>query len=133
MDLKDFYDEHAAQARQHEDQRERMTNIILSVAGILIGLITFAELSVWSSPAAVSLILLGLFGYVFAGKHYERVRFHTTIMEAIRDEMDRVAGQPDAEVKALSALRTEGKTQHYEKFRWPFSPSTDPLQPAADD
>jgi hypothetical protein len=47
--LQHYYDEHAQQARQHEDQRERVTNIILSIAGVLIGLITFSEFSLGPS------------------------------------------------------------------------------------
>lgn|GEM_PF-6943042 len=52
--LQGYYDEHAQQARQHEDQRERVANIIHSIAGVLVGLITFAELSFGSLPASLT-------------------------------------------------------------------------------
>jgi positive regulator of sigma E activity len=117
--LQSYYDEHAAQARQHEEQRERATNLILSIAGLLVGLITFAKLSLWSLPAAVCIALLGSFGFLFAGKHYERFRFHTEIMDAIRREIERVSNDPESTPKTLSALRDDGELRHYEEFTWP--------------
>jgi hypothetical protein len=118
-DLENYYNEHATQARQHEDQREHMTNIVLAVSGVLVGLVTYSELSLWSLPAALTLVILGLFGFVFAGKHYERFRFHTEIMSAIRAELDRVRATPNSPVKSLSQLRSDGATQHYSSFKWP--------------
>lgn len=117
--LENYYNEHAEQARQHESHREKMTNIILGVAGVLIGLITFTELALTSIPAALTLIALGIFGYLFAGKHYERNRFHTTIMKHVRSEIDRCNSDADAVPAALSELRASGEKEHYEKFKWP--------------
>ena len=71
-ELETFYKDHADQARQHEAQRERMTNLILTIAGVLVGLITFSKLALWSLPAALAITVLGIFGIFFAGKHYER-------------------------------------------------------------
>jgi hypothetical protein len=117
-DLEMYYNEHAAQARQHEGQRERMTSIILAIGGTLVGLITYSELSPWSLPAAFTITLLGAFGFVFAGKHYERFRFHSAIMGAIRDEMDHHA-EPDRSAVSLSDLRKAGGSNHYKNFTWP--------------
>ena len=117
--LQSYYDEHAAQARQHESQREALANIILGIAGALIGLMTFAELSLWSLPAGIALIAIGAYGWLFAGKHYERFRFHTAIMSAVRHEMDRVADNPGETAETTSALRSQGETKHYANFTWP--------------
>jgi hypothetical protein len=117
--LQSYYDEHAAQARRHEEQRERVTNLMLSIAGLLVGLITFAKLSLWALPAAVCIVLLGAYGFLFAGKHYERFRFHTEILRAIRHEIERVSEQPDEKAKSLSDLRSEGEEKHYKDFVWP--------------
>jgi len=117
--LQSYYDEHAAHARNHEEQRERATNLILSIAGLLVGLVTFAKLSLLSLPAAICIVLLGIFGFVFAGKHYERFRYHTAIMEAIRLEIERMSSDPKITPKSLSELRSDGETNHYEKFTWP--------------
>lgn len=131
-ELKEYYNEHASQARQHEDQRERMTNIILSIAGVLIGLITFSELSIWSVPASISVIIIGFYGFLFAGKHYERFKFHTSIMKAIRDEIDRIALDKNAVQSTLQSLREKGESNHYKKFTWPrFSGTDSELQAGA--
>jgi hypothetical protein len=124
-ELENYYNEHASQARQHEDQREHMTNILLAVAGVLIGLITHAELSLSSLPAAVALIVLGIFGFLFAGKHYERFKFHTEIMSAIRDDIDCVKQNPKSQPKPLKDLRSAGAKKHYEEFVWPTLSKTD--------
>lgn len=60
--LHSFYAEHAEQARQHETQREKMLSMILGVASVLIGLITFNEMALASLPAAITLVALGVFG-----------------------------------------------------------------------
>jgi hypothetical protein len=120
--LETYYNEHATHARQHEDHRERMTAIVLTFASVLIGLVTFAELSLQALPAAISLVLLGIFGLLASGKHYERFRMHTTVMERIRNEMDRVAANPSITPMSLSSLRIAGETQHYDEFSWPWAP-----------
>jgi hypothetical protein len=119
--LETYYNEHATHARQHEDHRERMTAIVLTFAGVLIGLVTFAGLSLTALPAAISLVVLGIFGLLASGKHYERFRMHTTVMETIRNEMDRVASDPGVEPKSLSSLRIAGETKHYDEFSWPWA------------
>lgn len=117
--LEDYYKEHADQARQHEGQRERMTSIVLAVAGILVGLVTFSKLSFWSLPAAFTIVILGAYGFCFAGKHYERFRYHSSIMARIRCEMDRLSLQPNAPPTPLSKLRSDGEKDHYVSFKWP--------------
>lgn len=120
MELKDYYSEQASHARQHEDHRERMTNIILSINGVLVGLITFSNLSIWALTASVSIILLGIYGFLFAGKHYERFRYHNSIMGAIKKEMDRIQLDPKAPQKSLREIRKEGTSKHYKNFTWPI-------------
>ena len=119
VNLQGYYDEHSTQARQHEGQREAMTNIILGVTGLLVGLVTFGDFSPWALPAALTVLALGVYGFFFSGKHYERFKFHTTIMKKIRAEMDRLEGTPDAKPRALADLRDEGEKDHYAEFVWP--------------
>lgn len=118
-ELENFYNEHATQARQHEDHRERMTNIILSIDGVLVGLITFSQLSIWSIFPSACIIILGFYGFLFAGKHYERFKFHTSIMGAIRNEIDQLYLNPQKEKRSLASLRDEGSSNHFRKFTWP--------------
>ncbi|BBO30446.1 HAD family hydrolase [Lacipirellula parvula] len=119
--LEFYYAEHAEQARQHENQRERMTNLVLGVAGALIGVMTFADLAVWSLPAALAVTALGAYGLVFARKHYERNRYHVSIMREIRKEMEYACGTmlrpfdvpPN---RTLDQIRKAGVRAHYANF-----------------
>jgi hypothetical protein len=119
-DLDTYYNEHATQARQHEDYRERMTNILLVIAGVLVGLVTYGELALWTLPASFTLILLGAFGFFFAGKHYERFKYHTSIMKEIRDAMDQLATSPGRPPQPLATIRSNGEKNHYQAFSWPM-------------
>ena len=64
-----MYDEHANQARQHENQRAQMTTIILTIAGAVIGLITFVKIAFYTWPLSLLLIALGIYGGCFPGSN----------------------------------------------------------------
>lgn len=114
-----MYEEHATHARKHEEQRERITGLVLSIASILIGFITFAKFSMASLAVSVSIIMLGIYGYFFAGKHYERFKFHTKIMRAMRHELNAISRDIAHVEKPMATLRAEAEKKHYEEFTWP--------------
>lgn len=119
--LQFYYDEHATQARQHENQRERMTNIILALSGVLLSVVTFGKLSIWTLPASIGMGLLGLYGWIFARKHYERNRYHVAILGEIRREMSYLDGTLDrprdvSENRSLSKIRERGVERHRIKY-----------------
>jgi hypothetical protein len=128
--LEFYFNEHAAHARQHEDHREHITTAVLTLAGIMITLVTFAGLTWNALPAAASVVLLGIFGYMAAGKHYERFRLHTAVLEKIRDEIDRVNLTPGSVSASLRSLRLAGENEHYQNFSWPFAPNTTSVRQA---
>ena len=111
-----MYKEHADQARQHENQRERMTAVVFTLASAILGLMAIKESSSNVQPwFCVGLIILGLYGAVFSRKHYERNRMHTCILEAYRDELERHF--PEA---PLMKIRSEAKAKHNQTY-WLFS------------
>lgn len=114
-DLRMYFAEHASQARKHEEQREKATSLILTIASALTGLITYAKFSCWSAPAALAIMLLGVYGVLFSAKHYERARMHTEILRQIRIEIDGDGNAP----RSLGQLTQAGRTVHYQAFRWP--------------
>lgn len=116
---KSMYEEHAAQARKHEEQRERITALVLSIVTLLVGFITFAKLSMASSAASLLIVLLGIYGYFFAGKHYERFKLHTKIMRAMRRELDALTLNEGHVGKSVALLRDEAEAAHYREFVWP--------------
>ena len=112
--LLEYYKEHAAQARQHENQRERMTVIILTIAGVLIALITKGGMVESKLLAPTTLILIGAFGFVFSIKHYERSKLHHKIMGGIRKEID---SSNDSSV-TLGEIRSKAEREHIRTFKW---------------
>ena len=97
-----------------------MTTIILTIAGAVIGLITFVKIAFYTWPLSLLLIALGIYGWLFSRKQYERNRFHTEIMSEFRDEFDnelRSAGKPSTQsTPRISDLRTAGEKKHYDNF-----------------
>jgi hypothetical protein len=114
-----YYEEHAAQARKHEEQREKATGIIITISGALLGLITFAKLADWSWPAAAGISFLGAYGFLFAGKHYERFRLHASILSKIRGEIEKAGLDSNYQPPSLGTIRDRGESDHYAHFRWP--------------
>jgi hypothetical protein len=72
-----IYEDQASQCRHHESQRTSAVNIILAIGAAVIGLSGLSDLSPAFIPAAIFLIILGIFGALFARKHYERFKYHT--------------------------------------------------------
>jgi len=116
--LQAYYDEHASQARQHENSRHQITALVLAITGALVGIVTSVKLAANAWPAASALVVIGLAGYFAAAKYYERFRFHTSIMEAIRGEIERLMAG-GVGVTPLSVLRHRGENWHYKNFVWP--------------
>lgn len=127
-----YYEEHSTQAKLHEEQRERITGIVLTIATLLIGLVTFTKLGLAALAASIPIILLGIYGWFFAGKHYERFKFHTAVMRRIRKEIDAMYATPQHVGVSLETLRSEAESLHYQRFRWPgYRRSLRPAQHAA--
>ena len=118
--LWNFYQEHAAQARQHEDQREHMTNIILIIAGALITFVSSREsANVYSLLSSLALIPLGVFGWAFSYKHYERNHIHRAILAKVREAIDDELATPSAPGQnspTLKQLRDAGELLPLRRF-----------------
>lgn len=121
--LWNFYQEHAAQARQHEDQREHMTSIILLISGALITFVSSHEsATIYSFLSSLALIPLGIFGWAFSYKHYERNHIHRAILAKIREAIDEELTSPcvpGQNVPTLKQLRDAGELSHYADFPAP--------------
>jgi Flp pilus assembly protein TadB len=107
-----MYDEHAQQARQHETQRERMSWIILAVSGVLVTFIANNGLQPNSLIASATLIVLGVYGWLFSLKHYEKNRLHTKIMKSFRDNL---GGETGLDIDAIRAVGSNSHKDDYKK------------------
>lgn len=110
-----FYEEDAAQARQHESQRERFTNLFLAISAGAIALIARYPDERVSVITALFLIAFGVLGALVSLKHYERHRYHRMVMRGTRDAIDRELEEsdgPEPRGPSLGQIREESKEEH---------------------
>ena len=120
-DLWRFYDEHAAQARQHENLRATVTSILTAFAAALVGFASSGGLHRSDAPAGALVIVLGVLGALLSLKHYERNRFHVRVMGAVRKEVTRLRRDPARVPQTTKALRDGAEEKHKREF---FRPKT---------
>ena len=116
-DLWHFYTEHAAQARQHETLRATVASILGAFAAALVGFTGVGGLHRSDVPAGVMVFVIGLLGALLSLKHYERNRFHTSVLGAVRREIESARGR--SAVASLGSLRDKAKPKPQGPFaRW---------------
>ena len=115
-DLWRFYDEHADQARQHETLRATVTSILAGFSAALVGFAGVGGLERADAPAGALLIVFGLLGAPLSLKHYERNRFHTTVMGTVRSEIQTLRANPRHRPTSPGALRQRAEHKHEGEF-----------------
>jgi hypothetical protein len=113
-----YYEEHASQARQHENLRATVTSILSATAAAVVGLASIRGINKADLPAGFIVVLLALLGIALNIKHYERNRLHTTILEAVRNEITRLDQDETAAPKTTQEIRREAEDAHNSKFRF---------------
>lgn len=83
----EFYKSHENSMLNHESQRANMTNIILTICTILIAVIGSMEVGIEKIILSSMLPILGIFGYVFSMKHYERFSWHLSCSNLYREKI----------------------------------------------
>jgi hypothetical protein len=104
-----IYEDQAAQCRHHESQRTSAVNLILAIGAALLGLSGLSDLSPAFIPAAIFLGILGIFGALFARKHYERFRYHTMLAGKYWEKIEQL--QPGTTVDLEAAYE-----EHQQRF-----------------
>jgi hypothetical protein len=105
-----FIEENWAQARQSEDQRATITNIIIGIAAFLHAVLSQTGFVLDAIPISLSLFAIGLFGFVASAKLYERHQFHTERARKLRDRLENLF--PETRIhEALSEARKEHKEE----------------------
>lgn len=112
-----YYEEHASQARQHENLRATVTSILSSIAAAAIALAGLGGLDGADIPSGIVVALLAVLGLGLSIKHYERNRMHTRIMGAVRDEITRLDQHPKADPRSTQAIRDDAEEEHNAGFR----------------
>ncbi len=100
-----------SQAKQSEDQRSTITNIIVLIAVAIQGGLTQTGFTKNALPLTITLIITGIFGVIATAKLYERFRYHYEVMRQIRKKLE--ALYPDTTIRAcLDAAWQEHIKKH---------------------
>ena len=102
-----LYNEQRAQARWHEEQRERVSSLCVAVAGALLAFQGSAGTHLMR-VTALMLIGIGVFGAVAAWKHYERNRLHAELARTYRRRLAALVGATEIEVMNAMAAQRHG-------------------------
>jgi hypothetical protein len=111
-----FYEEHAAQARQHETLRASVASILGGIAAAVVAFAASDGLTGTDALAGIVVITLGILGAALSIKHYERNRMHTTILKEIRSEITCLQQDPDRAPRTTDDIRKAAVEKHKEKF-----------------
>ncbi|QCX77246.1 hypothetical protein C9F11_17970 [Streptomyces sp. YIM 121038] len=100
------------EARQMENQRAALTNIVILVAAAALGFLTQqGHLELSSLGVTVPLCVLGAFGAAASSKYGERWAVHSGLADRLRDEL--AARHPHLDLDALVAAN---RTEHRAEF-----------------
>jgi hypothetical protein len=115
-DLKDvivcMFNEHTAHGRHHESQRAIVSSLVITLASALIALIGFDnDLKPNDLPAAIMIVVLGLFGVIFTLKEYERAVFHMNRARLYRVKLENIF--PDLSIEDLKEGEAEKLAKSY--------------------
>lgn len=105
------YEEQWAQARQHENQRATITNIVLLIASAIVGFISQQGLSPQMLPLTILLSAVGIFGTLACAKLSEAADFHLERARFLHGRIDEL--HPNAH---LRKLREEADSKHKAAF-----------------
>jgi hypothetical protein len=112
--LLQFWREQRDQARQSENQRAAMTNIVLIVAAAAVGFVVREGITDRANlPVTIGLAFLGLYGALASAKYRERQAMHLHEAKLMRRRLD--ALYPEL---GLEADRQTARTNHRGSHRW---------------
>lgn len=84
-----LYKQNSDQAFHYQNQRATTTNIILSIAAGIVGLITFDQkIQGTDFYAALALIFIGCYGAILSAKQYERFNFYMERARGYREKLN---------------------------------------------
>ena len=118
MDEKEFLmkvmEENWIHARQSEDKRALIANLILILTAIIQITITLTGFILKAIPVTLLLIFIGGYGILTTMKLYERAQFHTLRARALRSRLNELF--PNAQVQDLQINAERKHQEHYPIF-----------------
>ena len=99
------------QARQAEDQRANITNLIVIIASIIQGALTQTGFHKDALPLTILLIILGIYGALASIKLYERFKMNVNRVGEFERRLNELC--PEAQVKKiLKTADLDHNTKH---------------------
>jgi FtsH-binding integral membrane protein len=109
-----LYQDNRTQAQFHETQRVNGTGLIGGGAAVVISTISQdGQYSREDLPLAFVLIVIGLFGFFFCVKSYERMQLHLNRCRVFLDHLDALDDLHD-----LNAMKNEADRKTKQEFRF---------------
>jgi hypothetical protein len=108
-----FVEQQWVEAKQSEDQRAAITNVILLIVAAVVGFMAQKSLSRSHLLLSSLLIVLGLYGAIASAKLYERHQFHIERLKYWRKKLNEL--HPKTELEALKELAVQS---HNARFPW---------------
>jgi len=105
-----YWSEHRQQLRQSEDQRAVLTNYVLVIASALTGFIAQQRLALSTLPAAILMLVLGVYGAITVAKYHERAEYHLTQARALTKTLSDLGALPED-----TELLDEYRQRHYDR------------------
>jgi len=106
-----FVHEHWEEMRHAENQRSTITNIIIVIASLIIGLISQVGLAKGSIVLTLLLAVLGIYGVLITAKLYERHQFSQKRLDYWYTRIDEL--HPNAQ---FLSLRQKADDAHAKEF-----------------
>lgn len=103
-----------AQARQAEDQRAFLTNLIVLISAAIYGVLTQTGFATKALPLTIALVVLGLYGALASEKFYERYRHHIYRAGAIRRHLEEL--YPESQIEKLMTKADQEHAARYPLF-----------------
>jgi hypothetical protein len=111
-----YYEEQAAQARQHENLRANVTGTLAGISAAIAALAGVGGFSPADLPAASVVVLLSVLGVSLSLKHYERNRMHSRILAETRREIDSASRPGAPPPRSTSKVRKAAEEEHRNTF-----------------
>ena len=106
-----LHEEEWSLIRHYEEQRATITNIVLVIASVAVGLIVQKGVTMDSLPVAILLAALGIYGAVSVTKLYERTQYANAVEGHFAARLDEL--HPNAKIRQLKA---EAQAAHKARF-----------------
>lgn len=108
-------EEQANICRHHEDQRERMTQMIAVLSGGVVVLLSVSQLDRFVAGVLAGLLtLVGAYGTLMSLKHYERFSYHARVGRTVKNRLqERLPMPPQDTISELLKPVRESQKQEW--------------------